>query len=74
MYFRKLTLAAAATTLAIAPVASQAAPIARSVAPMTDEADLGGSDAMRALIIILIGAIGMVFLLLTDDDDNPVSP
>ena len=73
MYFRKLTLAAAATTLAIAPVASQAAPIARSVAPMTDEADLGGSDAMRALIIILIGAIGMVFLLLTDDD-NPVSP
>ena len=73
MHFRKLTLAAAATTLAIAPVASQAAPVARAAARLTDEADLGGSDAVRALIIILIAAIGMVFLLLTDDDDNPVS-
>ncbi len=35
--------------------------------------DLGGSDAVRALIIIIIGAIGMAFLLLTDDDDR-VSP
>lgn len=74
MHFRKLTLAAAATSLAIAPVASQAAPLARAAAPMAEEVDLGGSDAGRALIIILIGVIGMVFLLLTDDDDNPVSP
>ena len=73
MNFRKLTFAAAATTLAVAPVASHAAPVARAAAPTTEEADLGGSDAVRALIIIIIGAIGMAFLLLTDDDD-PVSP
>ena len=74
MHFRKLTLAAAATTLAIAPVAAHAAPIDRAAAPTTEASDLGGSDAVRALIIIIIGAIGMAFLLLTDDDDGPVSP
>jgi len=72
MSFRKLTLAAAATSLAVMPVAAQAAP-ARANAPVTDESELGGSDLWRALIIVLIGAIGMGVLLLSDDD-APVSP
>jgi hypothetical protein len=71
---RKLALITAAATLAAAPVAAQAAAPARAAAPVANESELGGSDAMRALIIILIGAIGMGFLLLTDDDDSPVSP
>ena len=75
MSFRKLTLAAAATSLAALPVAAQAAQAApaRASAPMAGESELGGSDLVRALIIILIGAIGMGVLLLSDDD-APVSP
>ncbi len=72
MNLSQLTLAAAATALAVAPLAAQAAPVDRATAPATEEMDLGGSDAVRALIIIIIGAIGMAFLLLTDDE--PVSP
>ena len=75
MSFRKLTLAAAATSLAAMPIAAQGAQAApaRASASMTDESDLGGSDLWRALIIVLIGAIGMGVLLLSDDD-APVSP
>ena len=75
MSFRKLTLAAAATSLAAMPVAAQAAQAApaRASGPAAEESELGGSDLMRALIIILIGAIGMGALLLSDDD-GPVSP
>ena len=72
MSFRKLTLAVAAASLAALPVAAQAAP-ARANAPVTEESELGGSDLVRALIIVLIGAIGMGVLLLSDDD-APVSP
>ena len=72
--FRKLALASAAAMTVAAPVAAQSAPVARAAAPSSDESDLGGSNIMRALIIILIGAVGMGFLLLTDDDDSPVSP
>ena len=76
MSFRKLTLTAAATSLAALPVAAQAAqaaPMPRASAPISDESELGGSDLVRALIIVLIGAIGMGVLLLSDDD-APVSP
>ena len=73
MSFHKLTLAAAATSLAALPVAAQAAPMPRASAPIADESELGGSDLVRALIIVLIGAIGMGVLLLSDDD-APVSP
>ena len=76
MSFRKLTLTAAAASLAALPVAAQAAqaaPPARASAPIADESELGGSDLVRALIIVLIGAIGMGVLLLSDDD-APVSP
>ena len=72
MVFRKLALASAALTLAVAPVAAQAAP-SRAAAPITEESDLGGgNEFVNALIIILIAAIGMGALLLSDDD--PVSP
>ena len=72
--FRNLALVTAAATLTVAPVAAQAAPVARAAAPTADESELGGSDLMRALIIVIIGAIGMGILLLTDNDDAPVSP
>ena len=77
MKFRNMAMATAALTLAAAPIAVQAAPAApieRASAATTGESELGGSDFMRALIIILIGAIGMAALLLTDDNDSPVSP
>jgi hypothetical protein len=75
MFFRKLTLATATASLAAMPVAAQAAQAApsRASAPAADESELGGSDLMRALIIVIIGAIGMGVLLLSDDD-APVSP
>jgi hypothetical protein len=72
MIFRKLALATTALSLAAMPVAVQAAPVARTSAPMTEASDARG-DAVRALIIVLIAAIGMGFLLLTDDDE-PTSP
>lgn len=75
MSFRKLTLAAACLTMVTGPVAAQASMPLRSAGPISEEADLGGgSDVMKALIILLIASIGMVYLLVTDDEDQPVSP
>ncbi|GGE05559.1 hypothetical protein GCM10011515_26380 [Tsuneonella deserti] len=71
---RNLAMITAAATLTVAPVAAQAASPARASAPAAGESDLRSGDAWRALIIVLIGAIGMGFLLLTDNDDAPVSP
>lgn len=75
MPFRKLALATAATTLAIAPIGAQAAAPLRAAEPVTEASDLaGGSDIVKALIIVLIAGIGMAALLIADDDDSPVSP
>lgn len=69
-----LALSAAAVLTAAAPVAAQAAPVARAAAPTTDEAELGGSNFARIAIIVLIAAVGMLALILSDnDDDNAVS-
>ncbi|MXO75701.1 hypothetical protein GRI40_10775 [Altererythrobacter aerius] len=74
MIARKLALATAATTLALTPVAAYAAP-ERASAPATEQSQLGGgAEWVNALIIILIGAVGMAALLIADDDDNPTSP
>ena len=75
MFFRKLALATAAGALAIAPVAAQAAPVARIAAPVDDQSELGGGGELwNAIIIIAIAAIGMAALLISDDEDRPVSP
>ena len=66
MKFPKIALAAAAGSLALAPIAVSA--------QSAEYDDGGGSDLARAGIIAVIAAVGMAVLLLTDDDDSPVSP
>ena len=70
---RNLAFATAATTMVVTPIAAQAAPVARSAAPVAAESELRSGDLWRALIIVLIAAVGMGLLLATDDDDNSVS-
>jgi hypothetical protein len=75
MFLRKLALATAAGTLAILPVAAQAMPVERTSAPVVDQSELAGSgEFLNAIIIIAIAALGMAALLISDDDDRPVSP
>jgi hypothetical protein len=71
---KQLPLALAAASLTVAPVAAQAAP-----APIErgSEAAVGTSE-MRggfspALVVVALAAVGMLFLILTDDDDDAVS-
>lgn len=77
MKTRKLMLAAAAGSLITAPVALQAAnaaPMARSSMPTTGESELGGGISAFVIIAALAG-VGMLALILSDDDDDvPVSP
>ena len=61
------------------PVAAQAAPApstARTAASVEDGSEFGGGSGFgNALIIIAIAAVGMLALILSDDDaDSPVSP
>ena len=70
---RNLAFATAAATMVVTPIAAQAAPVARAAAPTFNESELRSGDLWRALIIVIIGAIGMALLLATDDDDNSVS-
>jgi hypothetical protein len=74
MHFRKLTTAAAAAMMLAVPIAAQAAPAARASAPVSQESGLEGNEWVNALIIIAIAAAGMLALILSDDNDNPVSP
>lgn len=74
MFFRKLTTITAATFVLTVPIAAQAAPAARTSAPVSEESSLEGNEWLNAIIIIAIAAAGMLALILTDDDDNPVSP
>ena len=75
MTLRKLTAAMAAATLVAAPIAVQAAPVARASAPTTEQGSLGGGgEWANALIIVAIAVAGMLALILSDDDDSPVSP
>ena len=74
MTLRKLTAAMATATLVAAPIAVQAAPVARASAPTTEQGSLGGGEWANALIIVAIAVAGMLALILSDDDDSPVSP
>lgn len=64
----------AAASLAVTPIAAQAAsaPVSRSSGPVSQESEMGGGFG-AALVIIAIAAAGMLFLILTDDEDEPVS-
>lgn len=72
MKFGKLALAAAAPALALAPVASQAVAADRAAAPVTSEDQMGGSATMIAVIFGLAALV--VFVLGTDNNDEPASP
>ncbi|MGX7927275.1 hypothetical protein ACWPMX_11985 [Tsuneonella sp. HG094] len=68
-------MATIAATLVAAPIAVHAAPVARASAPTSEEGSLGGGgEWANALIIIAIAVAGMLALILSDDDDSPVSP
>lgn len=78
MTIRTISITAAAAALAAAPIAAQAqsATYERSSATVSEEENLSG-DLARLGIILLIGAAGMAFLLLTaddEDDDLTLSP
>ena len=67
---KKLLFAVAATGLVATPIAAQS--VSRVSAPTSEVEELGGGIGPAA-IIIAIAAIGMGILLLTDDDEDPVS-
>lgn len=63
----------AAASLVAAPVAAQAQIADRASEPVSGESKLAGQIG-PALIIVAIAAVGMIALLVTDDDDeDPVS-
>lgn len=68
---RKLPLALAAASLAAAPVAAQATtvPVDRSSQPAAEDSELRGGMG-PALIIVALAAVGMLVLLLTEDDED----
>ncbi|RIV78218.1 hypothetical protein [Pelagerythrobacter aerophilus] len=73
MKLRNLLPAMAAASLVAAPVAAQAQVAERASEPVSGESELAGRIG-PALIIVAIAAVGMIALLVTDDDDeDPVS-
>ena len=61
--------------LAASPIAAQAAsPIERSSAPIAEGSNLSSAVLGQAIIIILIAELGMLALVLSDDDDDFDSP
>lgn len=77
MKIRNIIFAAAAGSLISAPVALQAAETAtptRAAMPASGESELGGGIS-AAVIVAALAAVGMLALILTDDDeDEAVSP
>lgn len=72
MKFGKVTLVASAAALATASIAGQAIASDRVAAPVNSEAEMGGS---AATIAILFGIAALVvFVLGTDNNDEPASP
>ena len=75
MTFSKSALAIAAAALLTAQSAAASAAVPRAGAPVAESEDLGESPAampfLAAFAVFLV--VGLV-ILLTDDDDSPVSP
>lgn len=74
MKARASLIAAAAGLTAILPAAAQGAdvPVSRHSAPAADADELSASSSLLFLAAIVGVAIG-IFLLIDDDDDEPVS-
>lgn len=74
MKIRNLFIATTAAALAAAPIAAQAQP-ERASEPVIEEAGLGGGKIGPALIIGAIAAVGIIALIVSDndDDEDPVS-
>lgn len=71
----KIVTSVLALGLATAPVAAQAtAPFERSSAPIYEDSNLSSAVLGPAIIIILIAELGMLALVLSDDDDDFDSP
>ncbi|MXO68544.1 hypothetical protein [Pelagerythrobacter marinus] len=74
MKLRNFFFATAAASLAAAPVAAQAQAADRAAQPVAGESELAGSGISAGLIIAALAAIGMVILIVSEDDDeDPVS-
>ncbi|WP_338445515.1 hypothetical protein V5F89_10060 [Pelagerythrobacter marensis] len=74
MKLRNIFFATAAASLAAAPIAAQAETTARVSEPVTEASELGGEGIGAGLIVAAIAAVGMIVLIVSDDDDeDPVS-
>lgn len=75
MKIRNLFIATTAAALAAAPMAAQAQSSERASEPVIEEAELGGGKIGPALIIGAIAAVGIIALIVSDndDDEDPVS-
>ena len=69
--FKRIGMAVAATAVATMPIAAYAAQRAPALDGRASE--LGGEGVGNAFIVIAIAGAGMAVLLLTDDDEEPVS-
>ena len=71
MRLKTIAMGTAAAALATAPVFASVASAERSQAPVSDEAELGGSS----ILIAILGAAAVVagIIIIADDDDEAIS-
>lgn len=69
-FLKRMTTVVAATGIATLPIAAYA--VERDAAPVADGNEIGRGAGPIFVIIALAGA-GMAALLLTGDDDEPIS-
>jgi len=71
--FRKTIMSAAMAVVAAAPIAAHAAP-ERAPAPLGAKEDLGSGFSGVLWPVLVAVAVGVAIILITDGDDDPVSP
>jgi hypothetical protein len=74
MLWKKAAISIAAASMVVSPVVASAAPAARASTIVNGQNDLDGGASWIAIVLGLAIIAGGVWLVVDDDDDEPVSP